>query len=105
MASRQQISGRESPAAAMRRAKRDMNPARVVIVGAGFGGLAAAKAIRRTPHRVLQQTRRKGHKAPTSSDSLQSMRCPDESNTTALRRGPESLARQYYPRPAGKRHA
>ena len=30
-----------------------MNPTRVVIVGAGFGGLAAAKALRKTPAEVV----------------------------------------------------
>ena len=30
-----------------------MAPSRVVIVGAGFGGLAAAKALRSTPASVL----------------------------------------------------
>lgn len=37
-----------------------MNPARIVIVGAGFGGLTAAKAIRRTPHHVLTANEKEG---------------------------------------------
>jgi NADPH-dependent 2,4-dienoyl-CoA reductase/sulfur reductase-like enzyme len=45
---------RESPAARFRQnGKRDMNPTKVVIVGAGFDGLAAAKALWKTPAKVL----------------------------------------------------
>lgn len=45
---------RESPAARFRQnGKRDMNPTKVVIVGAGFDGLATAKALWKTPAKVL----------------------------------------------------
>jgi NADH dehydrogenase FAD-containing subunit len=38
-----------------------MNPTRIVIVGAGFGGLAAAKALRKTPAKIILIDRTNHH--------------------------------------------